>query len=228
MSADPTNNNPLPLALGKKVIASHTGLEFHGELSFEEWCALAPQIGTSLRCMAFVIGDWLVYGEDKFISRKRQGRADPARYEMACRATGIDYGILRNYAYVSRRVPLSLRNDRLSWEHHRAVAKLSQDDQERWLDIAAKPEANVSSRRLRASISSGRLLGVDEITKATGDRGVANHIPPINRICGWWQQTGGTKWLKSRSRQQLEALLRDFSSVIAIIDTIREETEARQ
>jgi hypothetical protein len=109
------NNNTLSLALGHKVAASHTGLEFHGELTFEEWSSLAPQIGTSLRCMAFVIGDWLVYGEDKFDSRKRQGRADPERYELACRATGIDYAVLRNYAYVSRRVSLSLRNDRLSW-----------------------------------------------------------------------------------------------------------------
>jgi hypothetical protein len=222
------NNNSLSLTLGHKVTASHTGLEFHGELSFEEWSALAPQIGTSLRCMAFVIGDWLVYGEDKFDSHKRQGRADPERYELACRATGIDYAVLRNYAYVSRRVPLSLRNDRLSWEHHRAVAKLSRDEQERWLDVAAEPEANVSSRRLRASINSGRLLGVDEIAKASSDRGVQNHIPHINRICGWWQQTGGPKWLQSRSAQQLEAILRDFSSVLTIIDTIRQEAESRR
>jgi hypothetical protein len=222
------NNNTLSLALGHKVAASHTGLEFHGELSFEEWSSLAPQIGTSLRCMAFVVGDWLVYGEDKFDSRKRQGRADPERYELACRATGIDYAVLRNYAYVSRRVSLSLRNDRLSWEHHRAVAKLSQDEQERWLDVAAKPEANVSSRRLRASINSGRLIGVDEISKASGDRGVENHIPHINRICGWWQQTGGPKWLQSRSLTQLEAILRDFSSVITIIDTIQQAAEARR
>ena len=86
----------------------------------------------------------------------------------------------------------------------------------------------MSSRRLRASINSGRLIGVDEISKASGDRGVENHIPHINRICGWWQQTGGPKWLQSRSLTQLEAILRDFSSVLTIIDTIQQAAEARR
>lgn len=38
---------------------------------------------------------------------------------------------------VSRKVNLSLRNDILSWGHHRAVAKLSAEKQKHWIDLAA-------------------------------------------------------------------------------------------
>jgi hypothetical protein len=50
-------------------------------------------------------------------------------YEIAIAATGLDRSTLHNYAYVSRSIPYSLRTERLSWEHHRLMAKLPGDQQ---------------------------------------------------------------------------------------------------
>ena len=49
----------------------------------------------------------------------------------------MDKNSLHNFAFVSRRVPRSLRNRRISWEHHRKVAKLK--------DAASKMEAPAAS-----------------------------------------------------------------------------------
>jgi hypothetical protein len=138
-------------------------------------------------------------------------------------ATGLDTATLKSYAYVSRRVPMLLRNNILSWEHHKIVAKLKEDQQVRWLATAAAGDSGkpLSGRRLRASITSGRVLTNDELTIPASDQGVINHIPSINRLCGWWEQIGGPEWVKSRSPEQIAALLRDFAPVLSIINHLR-------
>ena len=216
----------------EKVAITPSGLRFNSDLTFEEWSELAPQIGDALKSMAFVIGDWLVYGEEKFAAQPflpsmepdpRHVRISPERYVAAQVATRLDMATLKNYAYVSRRVPMSLRNDFLSWEHHKVVAKLATDKQTEWLTTAAASgdaSERISVRRLRASITSGRVLSPEELSVPPSEQGVTNHIPSINRLCGWWKQIGGTDWIKTRSREQVAALLRDFEPVLSIINQL--------
>ena len=81
---------------------------------------------------AFVIGDWIVYGEDHFRGQQRlpnfesesigARRVSSEIYNEALRLTGLDRSTFITYAYVARRVSASLRNEQLSWEHHKAVA----------------------------------------------------------------------------------------------------------
>ncbi len=204
-----------------KVRVSPLGLEIRGEVSFAEWKRLAPRIGSAVRSCAFVVGDWLVYGEERFGAQLILPGIDPGpsraisreQYDSARAATGIDPAILANYAYVARNVPRSMRRESLSWEHHRAVAKLEEPEQERWLDVAAKEE--LTSRRLRASITAGRVVEIEELG-APADPGIPNHIPAINRLSVWWGQITGTDWLQRRTLDQLEALRRDFAPVDAI------------
>jgi len=219
------------LTLNDKIAVSPLGLEFHQELTFEEWSALAPQLGTALRSMSFVIGDWLVYGEDHFEKQLQlpgledngvtRRRISAERYAQARQATGLDLVILKNYAYVSRRVPMSLRNDLLSWEHHRTVAKLQQDEQKRWLGIAATANDKLSSRRLRVSIARGQVVPVEAMSAPPSERGIANHIPFINRLCGWWSHVGGPDWIATRTPEQVAAMLRDFQPVAEIISFLQ-------
>lgn len=189
------------LTLNNKVTVSPMGLEFHEELSFEEWAELASQIGTALRSMAFVIGDWLVYGENRFeeqgaLPGMTEGAATPrnrirlSRYEEARKATGVDLRVLKNYAYVSRRVPRSSRNDHLSWEHHKAVARLESGQQKQWLETAARPEDKLSSRRLRVSITRGKVVAVEEMATPPSEQGITNHIPSISGLP--WTQSGNS------------------------------------
>lgn len=208
-----------------KFTISPLGLSVREVLSFDEWAALAPTLGSAVRSMQFVVGDWLVYGEEHF--SQPSSRVPEGRYEAACASTGIDYGTLRNYASVSRKVRLSLRNDRLSWEHHRTVSPLPPEEQTRWLNIAANSEEKISTRRLRASINSGRLVSRKELAPAPNEQGIANHIVPINRLSAWWNGVGGESWLGSRSVDQLETLLRDFAPVLRIVEAIESRHQSR-
>lgn len=141
------------VTLNPKVTMTPLGLEVHEDLTAEEWCDIGARIGTAMRSIAFVVGDWLVYGEGR--DGKRMFWPDTPEhdtiphhlYEKASQLTGMDISTLHNHAYVARHVPRSLRNEKLAWEHHKKVAKLKDDSEKAsWLRIAAK--GSRSGRRM--------------------------------------------------------------------------------
>ncbi|MEI6534601.1 MAG: hypothetical protein WCN98_04610 [Verrucomicrobiaceae bacterium] len=212
----------LTLADNTKFTVSRTGLSVHQELSFDEWAALAPRLNEASRCVAFLIGDWLIYGEARF----NNGTGKPSRrvrsedYERAISSTGLDRTTLHAYAHVARKVQPATRLEALSWEHHKAVAKLKSHDQVRWLRIAAESGGSVSSRRLRKSITAGRLLSVAELKLDPADRGIPNHIPHINRLRAWWADMKKAHWLECASKVQRARLKRDLLPVIKIFEQL--------
>ena len=221
----------IPSDVARKVAITRTGLQISSDLTFGEWEAMAARFGAAMSSAAFVIGDWLVYGEDHFRGQSRlpgfeeeaiaSRRVNAKIYDAALRLTGLDRTTLGTYAYVARRVPSSLRNEHLSWEHHKAVAKLAVDQQKHWLEIAEtrgdEQQGPVSTRRLRKSITAGRLLTPEEMTLDPADRGRLNHIPFLNRLNAWWAQMKENGWLKRATREQKETLKRDLSMVVRII-----------
>ena len=209
----------LTLTDNTKFTISRTGLAVHQELSFDEWASLAPRLNEASRCVAFLIGDWLVYGKARFAKEcgKQSRRVRSEDYERAVAATGLDRSTLHTYAYVARKVPPASRLEALSWEHHKAVAKLRVDDQLRWLRIAAESDGLLSTRRLRKSITAGRLLSVTELTVDPADRGIANHIPHINRLCSWWAHMKKVRWLERATKEQRATLKRDLMPLLKII-----------
>ena len=220
-----------PTRIDSKIALTRTGLQISDELSFEEWQSIAARFGAAMSSAAFVIGDWIVYGEDHFRGQQRlpnfESKSIGARrvaseiYNEALRLTGLDRSTLITYAYVSRRVPASLRNEHLSWEHHKAVAKLNEDGQQRWLRIAQdegdEEYGAVATRRLRKSITAGRLLTAEEMISDPADRGRLNHIPFLNRLSAWWVQMKENGWLKRATPEQKETLVRDLHIITRII-----------
>lgn len=107
---------------------TRTELKLTKHLSFEHW----ERLGTLLRSVEgsiqFWIGDWINFGENKW----------GEKYSQAVDATGLDYGTLANAVSVAKHVDPSLRNEKLSWSHHVAVAKLEPTDQKMWLEKAEK------------------------------------------------------------------------------------------
>jgi hypothetical protein len=93
---------------------------------------------------AWWLGDWLVYGENRF----------PDRYKSAIEETILSYKTLRNYAWVARRFSASRRRDTLSLHHHAEVAALPLADQESWLDRTEQNRWSVIE--LRRSLQSYR------------------------------------------------------------------------
>ena len=215
--------------ISPKVSVTPLGLEVSEELTFEEWSSLAPHLGDASRSIGFVIGDWLVYG-DRFAVQQplpgfkdRKPRIDSKRYEIALTKTGLDRLTLRNHAYVAKSVPRSCRNDVLSFEHHRALAKLELEAQREWITTALteiKAGRHMSVRRLRRSIEAGRVLAVEELQGEATDTGLSNHIPFVNRLVGWWAKMRDGGWLKTASVEKRAALKRDLQPIVQIYEQL--------
>ncbi len=85
--------------------------------------------------LQFQIGYWLIKGEDGGFSRRTQ----QGLYNAAEKITGYKVGSLRDFVYVARRIPSSLRNDKLPWAAHKAVACLKTESlRKQALDMAVE------------------------------------------------------------------------------------------
>jgi len=220
----------LALPSHSKIQISPTGLDILAPLTFEEWSQVANSLGQAARGIAFVIGDWLVYGDATFREGPVASRVATDAYDAAIQATGLDRTTLHNYAYVARRVSRNHRNDALAWEHHKVVAKLPVAEQRRWLALAApkKNQRAISTMRLRKSIIAGRVLTPDEMVADPADRGRNNHIPYINRLCAWWSDMKDNKWPQRATAEQVETLLRDFGRVMKLSGELNQLLETKR
>jgi len=205
------------------------GLEIADDLTVEEWNEFAPHLGDAALALGFAIGDWLIFGERFAPQRPLPGfehmpaKVPHERYEAALLATRLDITTLQNFAYVARNVPRSVRHELLSFEHHRAVARLDETDQRQWIaTTVAEHDAGrrMSVRRLRRSIESGRVLGIEELQADPADAGILNHIPFVNRLVGWWGRMRAEGWLKTATREQRAALKRDLQPIIDITNEL--------
>ena len=207
-----------------KVSISPVGMQISSELSFDEWSELATSIGQAARSIGFIIGDWLVYGQSLFGTEGfAEKRVDAASYQLAINATGLDLSTLQNYAYVSRNIPFSLRTERLSWEHHRLVAKLPEVEQQEWIDACLAEEdagQRMSTRRLRKSLNLGRIATQKDLEPDDSDKGIENHIPFVNRLVVWWKRMQADRFLAEASDEQRAAIKRDLEPVITIYNQL--------
>lgn len=133
-----------------KVALTTTSWSASAELGVPEWAEQGRRLGTIGRGVGWWIGDWLLYGNERF----------GERYVRAARITGYDVQTLMNMVYVASSVAPSRRRDRLSFSHHAEVAALDPETQERWL---ARAEAErLSVRCLREELRRQRRLDSGE------------------------------------------------------------------
>lgn len=222
---------PTELAhLPPKVSVTPLGLDVHGTLTLEEWRDVGLRIGGALTSIAFVVGDWLVYGEgrDAQLTLWRDipeaDRVSSGVYAEAIKLTGLDVTTLQNYAYVSRRVPRPQRNEHVSWEHHKKVAKLREPaEQTRWLKLAADMRLSgspISVRRFARSIEAGRLVTLEELDAEAEDTGTENVHPFVNRIVAFWGRLRDSGWLRTAGEHKRAALKRDLDPIIKIYNEL--------
>ncbi|MYW02375.1 LmbU [Streptomyces sp. SID3343] len=93
---------------------------------------------------AWCLGDWLVYGQERYADR----------YQTGVEAAGLDYQTLRNYAWVARHFELGRRRETLSFGHHAEVASLPPAQADTWLDRAE--QQGWSRNRLRLRLRESR------------------------------------------------------------------------
>jgi N6-adenosine-specific RNA methylase IME4 len=93
------------------------GLVAEADPTFDQW----EQVGLFLRhaegAVMWWIGDWLNYGECRW----------GEKYSQALEATGFAYQTLADAKWVGRRIQFSRRHEKLSWSHHREVARIDDD-----------------------------------------------------------------------------------------------------
>jgi hypothetical protein len=120
-------------------------------MPIERWTAIGARIAAHSDAASWWLGDWLAFGQAKY------GR----RYKEGLTLTGLEYQTLRNYAAVARRFDLSRRRDDLSFQHHAEVCSLTDDEQDRWLELAATRgwSRNELRRRLRAAARDPTAAG---------------------------------------------------------------------
>jgi len=137
------------------VSVNATAWVAESELEMREWADQGRRLGTVGRAVGWWIGDWLRYGNQRF----------GERYARASRITGYDPQTLMNLVYVASSVVPSQRRTDLSFSHHAEVAPLPPDEQEHWLELAARERLSVRCLReqIRArSRASDRAVGQPE------------------------------------------------------------------
>jgi len=186
------------------------GLVIHSDIDQDQWSEIGDQLGTAGRCLGFLIGDWINYGETKWGDR----------YTDAMRITGLDYNTLAMYARVAKAIQFSTRVLNLSFEHHRKVAQLKEpEDQVKWLSAAASPLPNgkpVSARRLQKSILAGKILTDDDVAEAH-DPGRNNFSHWLNGLRGWMIEFERDDWFAKADGLMLGVLLEDIERMESIL-----------
>lgn len=120
----------------------------------------------------FILGDLMNFAKDKW-GEDIQGW---------CAATGLDKQTLWDVCSTSRRVATGERMvGVLSWNHHKAVAKLDAPAQAHWLAIAR--DKGLPYKRFRKSIEIGRIATKAEMApEPETNRGYENIMPHVNRL----------------------------------------------
>lgn len=95
-------------------------------LSYDALEAVGSLLGRMHQSLRFAIGDYLRKLEAMF----------PEHFSQGAEVLGISEEGMREYLRVSEKVPRSIRREKLSWSHHRAVAALEPPEQKEWLKRA--------------------------------------------------------------------------------------------
>lgn len=132
-----TGNQQSPRPTGPGQAATPVAWIPKQELDAREWAVVGRRIGAVGRCVQWLLGDWIVYGNAKF----------GERYARASKITGYDTQTLMNMVYVASRFSASRRREALSWSHHETLAALEPAEQEQWLDEAVRHRWSVSDLR---------------------------------------------------------------------------------
>jgi hypothetical protein len=120
-------------------------------MPIERWKAVGTRIAAYSDAASWWLGDWLAFGQAKYGRRYKEGIA----------LTGLEYKTLRNYAMVARRFDVSRRRDDLSFQHHAEVCSLADDDQDRWLAVAAAGGWSKNELRRRRRVAARESDGAD-------------------------------------------------------------------
>jgi hypothetical protein len=117
-------------ALGLPGTVTPRGLQLPGELTFEDWQSVGQTLQVIAGASLWWIGDWYLFGEDRFGESAAQAIGDD---------TGYSARTVQQAAWVSSRFPISSRLESVPWSTHMALAAVEDESERvRILELAAK------------------------------------------------------------------------------------------
>jgi hypothetical protein len=151
-------------------MTTRVGLKLPATLSYDRWEKAGLHIFQIADSSAWCLGDWLVYGQERYADR----------YQTGVQAAGLDYQTLRNYAWVARHFELWRRREGLSFGHHAEVASLPPAEADTWLDRAERH--SWSRNELRLHLRESRR---GNRTAAPARAGLPRISVPCDRVERW-------------------------------------------
>jgi hypothetical protein len=138
-----TAPSPAAIRIGAPGTFTKTGWIPPADLDFDEWVTVGDTLHLIEKTLRLWWGDWLNAGEDRF----------PDRYTQALDASQYKYGSLANAAWITRKVPSSLRSELLGIGHYQEVAPLkTMELRAEWLARAI--DEGLTVRQLKEEIKS--------------------------------------------------------------------------
>lgn len=134
--------------LAQNGALSTTGLRLTDpNLTYEQLEAVGGLLGRMHQSLRFAIGDWLLLMENRF----------PEQFSQAVEVLQISPEGMQEYLRVSLKVPRSIRSEKLSWSHHRAVASLSKVNEDGKIDSDVNAQKHWLERAETENLSHHQL-----------------------------------------------------------------------
>lgn len=141
--------------------AQRCGLSLPDGLSEQDWKSIGHNLLRCKESLQFWIGDWLNYGQTSYF--KNYEEVMKVFGDEGKGAYGYEKTTLENFASVAKRVPISLRREKLTFGHHAVVASMDELNQDIWLAKAVMNSWPVAelTRQIRDKQKSKSVLGMN-------------------------------------------------------------------
>lgn len=137
--------------LEEYATVTDSSLTLRSHTPIEAWQEIGHSLGRFGRSIKWLVGDWLIQGEQLYGERYAQGMD----------VTGYRYQTLMNLASVASKVAPESRRADLSHAHHAEVAKFKTPaEQAHWLERAVTDKLTVKELRERIRATNGTLAEV--------------------------------------------------------------------
>ena len=134
------------------------------------------QLQSMEKCVRWWLGDAIAAAD------KRHGAA-----KKAAQLAGISHGSARDCSSLSEKFEVSRRRDTLSWSHHREVASLEPDDQDKFLDYAE--EQKLSKQALRTEVQAHKAAIAVEVEEVKEEAPRVPEFSPLVKPSDNWNFT---------------------------------------
>lgn len=219
-----TNHNLQSPALIEQDLAARgarfTPLELRlpDTLDLDGWAEIGRRLTRADQVMQWWLGDWAAFGLRKFEGvtegmqtaecRTQKWEQKPRRGALKefAEANGINYQTLRNLAWVSNKVALSRRRDRVEWSKHSEVAALPAREQAKWLSKAESEHLSQSALRQQIRLSQG-----EENALASDGPVLESGSKHLDALLGWLNARPEGFWTEERKavwREKFQPLAR--------------------